>query len=134
MVCVNVIDKRFVHSPFKFRLPLPNAFYVHFTRWIHEMNLKDVGKLPSGVSGYIEPGGGHKLQTLSQIQFCQKSPTAVFPIYLLLFSILLHWQEARDVTTLLSFQKEKAKDFKSQIIRYLEAMLQSQQRVTAELF
>lgn len=38
------------------------------------------------------------------------------------------------MTTLLSFQKEKAKDFKSQIIRYLEAMLQSQQRVITELF
>lgn len=31
-----------------------------------------------------------------------------------------------------SFQKQKAKDFKSQIIRYLEAMLQSQQRVNTQ--
>lgn len=29
----------------------------------------------------------------------------------------------------LRFEKQKAKDFKSQIIRYLEAMLQSQQRL-----
>lgn len=36
------------------------------------------------------------------------------------------------MTTLLSSQKEKAKDFKSQIIRYLEAMLQSQQRVSTK--
>lgn len=34
-----------------------------------------------------------------------------------------------DMTRYLSSQKEKAKDFKSQIIRYLDAMLQSQQRV-----
>lgn len=67
LVSMNVIDKRFVHSPFRFHLPFPNAFCVHFTRWIHEINLKDVGKLPSGMSGYIEPGGGHKLQTVPQI-------------------------------------------------------------------
>lgn len=33
------------------------------------------------------------------------------------------------MTRIFSLQKEKAKDFKSQIIKYLEAMLQSQQRV-----
>lgn len=43
---------------------------------------------------------------------------------------LSHWQRAWDMSALLSLQKEKAKDFKSQIIKYLESMLQSQQRVT----
>lgn len=35
---LNVIETRFIQSPFKFCLPLPKAFGTLSIRWIHEMN------------------------------------------------------------------------------------------------
>lgn len=60
-------------------------------------------------------------------------PTAVLRL-IVLFSISWLWHKSRrrDDTLVFVFQKQKAKDFKSQIIRYLEAMLQSQHRVISQ--
>lgn len=41
------------HSLCGFASLLPNSFYGLFSRWIHEMNPKDLGDVPSGLPSYL---------------------------------------------------------------------------------
>lgn len=66
---LKVIDRKFIKSPSKFiflffeRLPLYSPRLR--TRWIHEVNLKDEGNIPSGVPGYYSCCGDWILFTQS---------------------------------------------------------------------
>lgn len=46
---INLIDN--LKSPFKFSVPFTNSSKGLFTRWIHEINLKNLVNVPSGVPG-----------------------------------------------------------------------------------
>lgn len=112
----------------------PKAFCGLLTRWTHKINPKDGTNTPPTMSGYIEPGGVNKLQTVPQT--CWKPPPAAVLLFIVLFSISWLWHKSIETWRhpCCFLQKQKAKDFKSQIIRYLEAMLQSQQRVITQPF